>query len=258
MPLRSSEVRAISKRLLADYDAVNPENIFSEGFRVNLDDAWRIQAAVAEMREARGERVIGYKVGAVVPGNQQLMGLPHPVWGRLWDSELYCSGVTLDRKKYNNLSIEAEFGALLSGDIRPGASIEKIAASVEAIYPTLELHNLAMQSEKPHGPELVATNCINCGVVRGQPVTDLAAGRETDLKLFYDGMVVDEWAALSWPADILGAIVWLSRLLAEQHISLRGGDFILTSAWGPPIPVGAHTQVEVTSSEFGSVQATID
>jgi len=72
------------------------------------------------------------------------MGLPHPVWGRLWDSELYETGATLRKDQFANIAIEAEFAIKLSTGLIPDCSISTIVKSVDAIYPTLELHNLSL------------------------------------------------------------------------------------------------------------------
>lgn len=257
MTLEESELSDLAVQLLADYDAVRPGDLFASGLRLELDDAWRLQAAVVQLREARGERVAGYKVGAMTAGNQKMLGLTQPVWGRLWQSEFYDNGVHLQRSAFANLSIEAEFGILLSHDVVPGMSIDAVAACVEAVYPTLELHNLSLQSKQPHGPELVANNCINCGVVKGTAVTRLEMPCETSLNLVYDGHVTGAWEKLRWPHDILAAIDWLAQSLALQELQLKRGDFILTSAWGPPVPVENYSRVEVNSSAFGDVFAVI-
>ena len=51
--------------MLADYDARRPNEIFAERGTewLTLDDAYTVQHAVAELRKARGERSLGYKVG---------------------------------------------------------------------------------------------------------------------------------------------------------------------------------------------------
>lgn len=255
--LSENQVAEVAAQLLADYDAVQPGAAFANGMRVELADAWRLQTAVTALREARGEKVIGYKVGAVTPGNQQMMGLPHPVWGRLWSSELHTNGVVLQKNAYANLAIEAEFGILLSADVLPDMTIEEVASCVASVFPTLELHNLQLQSDKPHGPELVATNCINCGVVQGAAIRNAMAPCETDLKLIYDGVEVDGWQNLRWPQDLLAALDWLAGALLAQSQRLKAGDLVLTSAWGPPIPVHDTRRVDVTSSAFGDVYATI-
>ncbi len=256
MPLDGAELDTIAARMLADYDAVNPGSVFAEGFRPDLADAWRIQTAITTLREARGEQVIGYKTGAQSPSNREMMGLPQPVWGRLWASERHHDGAALKKSDYANIAIEAEFGITVSHDLEPGLSSREIADAVEAVYPLLELHNLIFRGEPPHGSELVANNCINCGVVLGAPVKDLSTARETDLQLVYDGTVVDEWSNLRWPHDIIASIDWLTGTLATSGLRVKAGDLILTGAWGPPIPVGAHTRVDVISSAFGNVSAT--
>ena len=257
MTLHESELSDLAERLLADYDAVCPGDVFANGLRLDLDDAWHLQAAVTRLREARGELVAGYKIDAVTPGNQQMLGLTQPVWGRLWQSEFYDSGVRLDRAAYAELSLEAEFGIELSQSVKPGMSMQQLAACVGSVYPTLELHNLRLCSAQPHGPELIANNCINCGDVKGAAVTAIEKPCETSLQLVYDGKLVDSWEKLKWPHDILKALGWLAQSLESQGLHLKRGDFVLTSAWGPPIPVQNHHRVEVTSSAFGDAFAVI-
>ena len=258
MKLTTQRVTELAERLLADYDAVRPGDAFAGDLRIELADAWQLQNAVAELRAARGEEVIGYKVGAVAPGNQKMLGLPQPVWGRLWHSEQYDSGAVLTRSNYANLAVEAEFAILLADDVLPGMSVEAIASCVDCIYPTLELHNLALQSKQPHGAELVATNCINCGVVKGIAIANPGESIETDLQLVFDGIAIDAWHRLRWPDDILAAVSWLATALQEQGLPLTRGSFVLTSAWGPPVPVAQHKTIEVTSSFFGNVSAEIN
>ena len=258
MHIDDDDINAAAVRMLADYDAGEPGTIYAEGFRLDLSDAWRLQTAVTRLRERRGEQVIGYKIGCVDPGNRERMGLPHPVWGRLWATEQHFDGAVLEKSKYTNLSIEAEFGIVLSRDIFPGMSIDDIANSVSAVYPLLELHNLVMRGNAPNGHELVGNNCIHCGVVRGAPVTELLGPRQTALELIFDGKVVDTWDSLNWPDDMLEAVEWLAAKLATNNIALKEGDFILTGAWGPPIPVLENSSVELRSSSFGNVTATFN
>lgn len=255
MEISDGDLNAVAARLLADYDAINPGAEYAEGLRLGISESWRLQTAVTRLREARGEKVIGYKVGCTSAGNQKMMGVSHPVWGRLWESELHDDGALLAKSDYKNIAIEAEFGIVLSQDIVAGQAIEEYVDAVAALYPLLELHNLVLRSDPPHAHELIANNCINCGVVRGSPVTDLNVSQETDLKLVFDGEVIDQWPTLRWPQDVLGSLDWLSGSLASRGINLKAGDLILTGAWGPPRPVDNCTRVDVTSSAFGDAFA---
>jgi 2-keto-4-pentenoate hydratase len=248
---------AIARRMLSDYDAATPGTIFAEGLRLDIPDAWRLQSAVTRLREQRGETVVGYKIGCVGEGNQKMMGLSHPAWGRLWSTEQYADGAELKKANYANVAFEAEFAVTLNRTIDPEkVSADKMMSAIDAIYPVIEIHNLKLRSEKPHGHELLANNAIHAGVVCGPATPVPEPGQTTDLSLTFDGETVDSWSSLQWPGDILSAIGWLAAQQAKAGRQLVKGDLILAGAFGPPIPLGDKTRVDVTSSAFGNVSAT--
>jgi 2-keto-4-pentenoate hydratase len=255
--LDDDALHALAERMLADYDAVDPGTIFADGLRLSIPNAWRLQSAVAMLRERRGETAIGYKVGCVCPGNQKMMGLEHPVWGRLWAGEVHHDGAALKKASFANLALEAEFAITLGRPIDPEkASPEELLASIASVYPVIELHNLLLRGEPPHGHELIANNGILAGIVRGRGVSNPIEPETTDLALLFDGQIVDSWPHLRWPDDILASIAWLAERRGETGHELKEGDVILTGAFGPPIPLGEGTRVDVTSSAFGDVGAT--
>ena len=53
--LTQNEVNYFSHKLLEDYDSKRPGKIFQENIRININDALRMQTAVADLREKRGE-----------------------------------------------------------------------------------------------------------------------------------------------------------------------------------------------------------
>ena len=258
-PLTPTRLHALAHEMLHDYDAAVPGRAFANGLRLDLSDAWKLQGAVAALREARGEKVVGYKVGCVDPGNREFMGLEQPVWGRLWESEWHDTGVALAKADFANISLEAGFGVTLSRALQPGMSADDITASIEAVYPVLELHNLVLRGEQPYGSELIANNTINCGVVAAAPTDANPSALVTDLQLVFDDVVVGDWQQKRWPEDILEAVGWLTSALFDAGISLQAGDRLLCGAWGPPVPVATadhcYASVKAVSSAFGSVRA---
>jgi len=247
---------SLADQLLSDYDTQNPGTVFGNGLRLELADAWQLQHNVTALREHRGEKVIGYKVGCVSEGNQKAMGLTHPVWGRLWSTEQHGDMAELSLAKFANLGIEAEFAIILNRDLDlHGLSSQTFSQSVESVFPVLELHNLVLQSDPPKGHELIANNAIHAGVVRGNPVADPLVFHETDLALIYEGATVDSWSGIQWPTDFVSPVRWLAEQLGREGKPLKKGDMILTGAWGLPVPVENTRCVEVKSSAFGDVRA---
>ena len=168
--LSQKELDSYSNKILEDYDSKNPSAVFKDKIDLTNEDALFIQSNVAQLRKKRGEEIIGYKIGCVSKDTQKKMGFRQPACGYLWKSELYQSGITLNKKDYTNPAMEAEFGVILNRDIKPElSSFDYILQSIEGIYPLIEIHNLVFYGNEPYGAELLANNIqIKCGD-RGQP-----------------------------------------------------------------------------------------
>jgi 2-keto-4-pentenoate hydratase len=243
-------------KTLDDYDSKNPSLIFKDKIDITNEEALIIQSNVARLREKRGEEIIGYKIGCISKDTQKKMGFIQPACGYLWKSELYKSGTELNKKDYTNPAMEAEFGVILSRDIKPElSSFDYILESIEGIYPLIEIHNLVFHGNEPYGAELMANNAIHAGVVLGSETKLPSDKTETDLKLIYDQEVIDTWDDKSWPADMLSEVNWLVKEKAKSNNYLKKGDLILTGAYGFPVPINDKKIIEVTSSAFGGVKA---
>ena len=254
--LSTKELDLYSNKILEDYDNKNPSAIFKDKIKITNEDALFIQSNVARLREKRGEEIIGYKIGCVSKNTQKKMGFIQPACGYLWKSELYSSGIKLNKNNYSNPSMEAEFGVILNRDINPElCSFDYILQSIEGIYPLIEIHNLVFYGNEPYGAELLANNAIHAGIVLGSETKLPSDKIETDLKLIYDQEVIDTWNNKIWPNDMLSEIGWLIKEQAKNNNFLRKGNLILTGAYGFPVPIKDKKLVEVTSSAFGSVKA---
>ena len=257
--LSIKELDIFANKILEDYDFKNPGVIFKEKKIITNEDALLIQSNVARLREKRGEKVIGYKIGCVSKDTQKKMGFNQPACGYLWKSELYASGVELNKKDYTNPAMEAEFGVILNRDIKPDlASFDYILQSIEGIYPLIEIHNLVFYGNEPYGAELLTNNAIHAGVILGSETKLPSDKTKTDLKLIYDKEVIDTWTNKIWPNDMLSEIEWLVKEQAKKNNYLKKGDLILTGAYGFPVPINDKKLVEVTSSAFGDVTATFN
>ena len=255
--LSSKELDLYSNKILEDYDAKNPSQLFKDKVVISNENALLIQSKVADLRLKRGEEIIGYKIGCVSKDTQKKMGFTHPASGFLWNSELHQNGVELNKKNYSNAAMEAEFGVMLNRDINPElVSFDYILESVQSIYPLIEIHNLVFNSNEPHGAELLANNAIHAGVILGPENKVTNNNENTDLKLVYDKEVVDKWIDKKWPFDMLREIEWLVKDKAKTNNILKKNDLILTGAYGFPVPINEKKLIEVTSSAFGDVTST--
>ena len=254
--LSQFQLDVYAHKILDDYDAKTPSGIFKDKISISIEDALRIQLAVTNLREKRGEEVIGYKIGCVSKDTQRKMGFTKPAWGRLWKNELYLDGVTLDKRNFANPAMEAEFGIVLNRDLTPElVNLDYILDSIETIHPIIEIHNLVFNGDPPFGAELLANNAIHAGVVMGKPTKANIKSEITDLKLLFDNEIIDTWSDKKWPHDMLSEVEWLVKEQDKIGNILKKGNLILTGAYGLPIPINEKKSVDVTSSLFGNVSA---
>ena len=254
--LTATQLSKYAFKMLQDYDSNTTGTIFKDNFRISIVVAWRIQSAVTNLREQRGEEVIGYKIGCVSKDTQLKMGFNKPAWGRLWKSEVHSDGVTLEKSNFTNPAMEAEFGILLNRDLTPElVNLDYILDSIETIHPIIEIHNLVFNGDPPFGAELLANNAIHAGVVMGKPTKANIKSEITDLKLIFDNEIIDTWSDKKWPHDMLSEVEWLVKEQDKIGNILKKGNLILTGAYGLPIPINDKKLIEVTSSLFGNVSA---
>ena len=254
--LSQFQLDVYAHKILEDYDAKTPSGIFKDKISISIEDALRIQLAVTNLREKRGEEVIGYKIGCVSKDTQRKMGFTKPAWGRLWKNELYLDGVTLDKRNFANPAMEAEFGIVLNRDLTPElVNLDYILDSIETIHPIIEIHNLVFNGDPPFGAELLANNAIHAGVVMGKPTKANIKSEITDLKLIFDNEIIDTWFDKKWPHDMLSEVEWLVKEQDKIGNILKKGNLILTGAYGLPIPINDKKLIQVTSSLFGNVSA---
>ena len=254
--LSQFQLDVYAHKILDDYDAKTPSGIFKDKISISIEDALRIQLAVTNLREKRGEEVIGYKIGCVSKDTQRKMGFTKPAWGRLWKNELYLDGVTLDKRNFANPAMEAEFGIVLNRDLTPElVNLDYILDSIQTIHPIIEIHNLVFNGDPPFGAELLANNAIHAGVVMGKPTKANIKSEITDLKLIFDNEIIDTWSDKKWPHDMLSEVEWLVKEQDKIGNILKKGNLILTGAYGLPIPINDKKLIQVTSSLFGNVSA---
>jgi len=250
----ADELHRVALRMLADYDAGQPNEIFAERGTdwLTLNDAYIVQRAVAEQRRARGECLIGYKVGCVGAAIQQQFGLHEPVRGYVWESESHRSGCHLSHTRFANLAIEAEIALRLSRDIPPGIldDGDDLCDCVECWFPVIELHNYVFRGAVPTSQELVAGNAMHAGFVAPRDAANHSVATirnaEIQLELQGDRLETNKLSSLWGGLGPLRSLSWLVASLASTRERLKAGDIVLTSAPGRLIRISASCVIAVT------------
>ncbi len=245
----------------ADYDARTPGERFAELIDLTTVQAYTLQAEIARLREHRGEKVIGYKIGCTSRPIQAQLGVKEPIFGRLFDTECCRSGVRLPAARYANLAIEGELAIRLSQDLpRHPLSDEEYSGAIGSVSPVIELHHYVLPSNGHPASALIASGGMHAGFVLAVQETTcpglVPAVQELDVAINdrRAGTTREPWT-MGGPATTLR---WLSARLAEWGLQVRRGQVILTGSALPLFPVQPGSRVVAEARPLGMSSVAID
>ena len=257
----SHDLTEWSRRLLADYDAHRPWQSFVPPVGMTQDEAYALQGEVARLREARGERIIGYKIGCTSRAIQEQLGIGEPIFGRLFDTGCFPSGSHLAHARFASLAVEGELAVRLSRDLpSEPLSDEDYDGAVESIFPVIELHHYALPSQGHPLIGLIASGGMHAGFVLPEREPPLPGeipavqGLEVDINGSNAGTTAEPWTMGGPPSTLR----WLSTRLAGLGRSLRRGQVILTGSALPLFPAGPGTRITAESHSLGRSLVEID
>ncbi len=245
------DTQTLALRQLADYDRREPGLLFAgNAHPMTLDEAYNLQFEVARLRQLRGERVVGFKIGCVSQVMQRQLGLDRPVFGHIFDTELHVSPAVLSLTRFAGLAVEGEFAVRLAADP---------TQAIAAAFPVIELHHYVFRNRPHTAQELIGNNAIHAGVVLPQEEpTDPAALEAAPVEVARNGTLLGASAPGDLPGGPLSSVALLAAHLARFGARpLRAGDLILTGSPLPLFPVAAGERIDVTSGGRQQVSASI-
>jgi 2-oxo-3-hexenedioate decarboxylase len=199
-----------------------------DGF--GIDHAYAVQHASIARRVARGERVIGYKMGFTSRAKMAQMGVSDMIWGHLTDAMLVEDGapIALDRYVHPRVEPEVAFliGRTLSGPVTPLQAL----AAVEGVAPALEIIDSRYADFRFNLLDVVADNSSSSSFVTGAfhyPGDDLS---NLGIVLSFDGQPVAIGSSAAILGDPLRALAAASRLVGEHGLALEPGMIVLAGA----------------------------
>ena len=211
----------LAHRQWRDYRARQPGTCFADpDFDLSLAAAYELQDAVAKLRVASGDRLIGYKVGCTGPGTTQQFGMQGPIRGRLFESEVRRHGEALNFGDFAHLAIEGEMAVRIGAD-----------RTIAAAFPVIELHHYVFRGVRKALPELVANNGLHAGLVlpRHDWLSSKAYIEGTGaLSVRINDRLIASGELWSMSGGARSSLQWLRRQLADTAADLSPGDIVLT------------------------------
>ncbi len=253
------ELHRLATQQLADYDARTPNRLFSSPLGLNIAEAYELQHEVIRLREQRGEKTIGYKIGCTSRAIQQQLGIHEPIFGRIFDTGSFASGARLSRANYANLAIEGELAVRLAKDLSDAPlADEEYREAIESIFPVIELHDYVLRSPRPCCPELIASNGMHVGFVLAEQPCIGPPARVQHLSIRINDQEV-EGTEEPWTMNgPVACLRWLAARLGQRGLRLSRGQVILTGSPMRLYPVAPGSRIVVEALPLGRSCVEID
>ncbi len=206
-----------------------------------MREAYEIQDALAAKREAAGGVRSGWKLGLTSAVKQRLMGIDHPLFGRIFVDGAVPNGSAISRSAFIAPRAEPELAVGLAARLEPNADDTGLLSAIAWLAPALEITDSRYLPGTRSAVELVADNTSSAAYVVGAPVPLREA---PPLEVITTELVRNETVlAAGSTADVLGnpltALRLLARQLAHRGLQTVAGDVILSGAITDAFPAAA-------------------
>jgi len=234
-------------------EAMTP--LTEEAPELTLEQAYAIQRDLEHALVARGERVIGWKVGFTSPALQETYGVSEPVLGFMLGSGVFGSGDAVPTSRFVSLAVEVEVAFLMKAPLAgPGVTPASALLAVEGALPSFELVDFR-HSGKPRGADVIADGVYTNAIVLGRPLSSVSG-----LDLSLEGVVFEQngqIAATNTAAEVmwnpLNLLAWLANTLGRMGRSLSARDVVLTGSISKVLRPKAGDSARASFTRLGSV-----
>jgi 2-keto-4-pentenoate hydratase len=266
------EVQAMSAEVFAALDSghqISPFSARTSAF--DLDQAYRVTASIRQMREARGERPVGRKIGFTNRTIWAEYNVDRPVWGYVYDSTVYDLAEideTVSIAPFSEPRIEPEIIFRLASAPAPGMDERALLACIDWVAHGFEIVQSIFPAWKFSVPDTVAGLGLHGALLIGphHPIAERAqAWNRTlssfEIELLKDGAVVDRGHSSNVLGGPLSALRHLVDILARDQSNppLAAGEIVTTGTLTRAFPVsaGATWTTELTGVTLDSIRVRV-
>jgi len=243
--------------LLACEDACQDRHPLTDDWpQLNLDTAYLVQDETLARRLARGERLVGVKLGLTSRAKQQRMGIDSPLTAWLTDAMVLPVGVPVPQDALIHPRVEPEIVFVLGERLQgPSITAARALCAVENVYGGVEIIDSRYRDFRFTLPDVVADNASSGRFVLG-PVGRIPDQLDLSLEaclLEIDGTVVDTATGAAVQGHPAEALALAANALGRRGKALEAGWLVLTGGMTDAVPVRPTTSVKVDFTHLGTI-----
>ncbi|MEV4715305.1 fumarylacetoacetate hydrolase family protein [Micromonospora sp. NPDC049374] len=219
---------------------------------LDVDAAYAVQTALVQRRLARGERLVGLKMGLTSKAKMAQVGVDEVIWGRLTDVMRVPDGGTVDVAEFIHPRVEPEVAFLLDRLPEAGEPVGDFTDAVRAVAPAIELIDSRYANFTFSLPDVIADNTSAGAFVIG-PWSPVPDGLENlGVLLEIDGRVAQVGSTAAILGDPRRALDEGIRLAGRHGVRLREGWVFLAGAATAAVPLRAGAHVRAVVEKLGT------
>jgi 2-keto-4-pentenoate hydratase len=243
VPDEAAAIEAVARKLDEAWERCEPIEPLTDSDGLGPPErSYAIQSRWSELRERRGERVIGHKIGLTSRPMQELIGVDEPDYGRLWSSRYFPARrgrVEIPADVFVQPRVEGELAFLIGAPlVGPGVTPQEVLVATEALAVSVEVIDSRIRDWRIKLADTIADNASFGAFTLGPWSRSLRSAdlRTIGMLIHHDGVPVVEAigaAALGHPAR---CVAWLANTLSTFGVTMQPGDVVLSGSLGTAIP----------------------
>ncbi len=252
-------IDTLAAELLLAEDTATPVPPLTDRYSdITIEDAYAIQKSVIDKKLARGEVVIGKKIGLTSQGIRDQVGVQEPDYGIMTNAGVVLDGECIDVRKMICPRIEAEIVFVLKKDLdKKFITAWDVIDATAGVMPALEIVDSRIQDWRIKIQDTVADAASYARVVTGG--NRIIPLNEIDLSMvpmasYRNGELMFTGAgAAVMASNPINSVVWLANKMKAYGAPLRAGELILSGAFSPVFDFRPGDHVFVNFGPLGTV-----
>lgn len=223
----------------------------------DIEDAYEIQAEMADRWMENGKQLTGYKMGLTSRAKQESMGISSSIYGRLFAPYIVSDNGSINLDKGVQPRVEPEIGLKIDQPLTgPVTGLDVLHAS-SCVFPCIEVLDSRFKDYNFSLPDVIADNTsafrVVLGPSAGSPqVYDLES---LGVVLRKNGRVVATGATGATLGNPLNAAAELVNVLSQQgRDGLKPGMIVITGGITDAVSVSSGDYVQTSIQQIGTME----
>lgn len=224
----------------------------------DVDQAYAIQQELVALRQARGEKIVGKKIGLTSPAVQKQLGVDQPDYGVLFDTMDLSKHDSIDMSLLMQPKVEGEITFVLGADLdQDQITMDTLKSSIAELRSSIEIVGSRVRDWDIRISDTIADNASGSHFVIGTQARTLSevVPAEVGMKLYKNGELASEGSGEACMGNPLNAALWLAQTMKDNGRPLLKGEVLLSGALGPMVPVESGDEFVLEIDGFEPITA---